>query len=166
MKKYIGAICSAVAGIFTFILLSLNWITTKVSSEYLSAAEKSSANGWDLMKDGSDISGYTLFKLSSIIMIILAVLLIVSAIILILQNLNILKLKVDCNKINNIILTVFVGFAVLAIIGAFVMAGDMSYSGFGLTVKSTVAFGGWAMAILAVVACVISWVMSTKKAKK
>lgn len=157
MKKYVGAICSAVAGIFTFILLSLNWMTAKY--EYASMTEKESVTGWDLMKDANDVKGFTLYKLAAIIMIIIAAVLIIAAVVLILQNLNILKFKFNLNTINNIILTVFVGFVVLAMIGVFVMAKDMSHSVLGMEMKCSAAIGAWFMAIVAVVTCATAWVM-------
>ena len=159
MKKYIGAICSAAAGILTFILLILNWMTAKISTV---ANEKSSVSGWDLLKDNSDVKGFTLYKLSAIVMIIVASVLIISAVVLILQNLKVLKFKFNLNLINNIILTVFALFVILAVIGALVMAGEMSASALGVSVKCSVAIGGWLMAIVGIAACVTSWLTSRK----
>ena len=159
MKKYIGAICSAAAGILTFILLILNWMTAKISTV---ANEKSSVSGWDLLKDNSDVKGFTLYKLSAIVMIIVASVLIISAFVLILQNLKVLKFKFNLNLINNIILTVFALFVILAVIGALVMAGEMSASALGVSVKCSVAIGGWLMAIVGIAACVTSWLTSRK----
>lgn len=159
MKKFIGAICSAAAGILTFILLALNWMTAKIS---MGVNEKSSVSGWDLLKDNSDVKGFTLYKLSAIIMIILASVLIISAVVLILQNLKVLKFKFNFNLINNIILTVFALFVILAVIGALIMAGEMSESALGVSINCSVAIGGWLMAIVGIASCVTSWLTSRK----
>jgi len=162
MKKYLGAICSAVAGIVTFIFLALNWLTAKVSSGYSSASGKESVSGWDLLKESREVEGYTLYKLSAIVMIVLASILIISAVVLILQNLNVLKFKFNFNLINNIILTVFALFVILAVVGALIMAGDMSESAMGVSIKCSVAIGGWLMAIVGIASCVTSWLTSRK----
>ena len=162
MKKYLGAICSAVAGIVTFIFLALNWLTAKVSSGYSSVSDKEGVSGWDLLKESSEVEGYTLYKLSAIVMIVLASILIISAVVLILQNLNVLKFKFNFNLINNIILTVFALFVILAVVGALIMAGDMSESAMGVSIKCSVAIGGWLMAIVGIASCVTSWLTSRK----
>jgi len=161
MKKFVGAICSAVAGVFTFILLSLNWLSVK---------DGDSIHAWDIMKDGESIDGYSLFKLSGILLVILAVLLIASAVVVTLQKLNVIKLKFDLNKLNTILLTVFAGISILMIIAAFIMAADMTFTetimGVTVSVKTNVAIGAWLMTVTAIVTCVIAWIFSRKSTQK
>ena len=42
------------------------------------------------------------------------------------------------------------------------MAGEMSASALGVSVKCSVAIGGWLMAIVGIAACVTSWLTSRK----
>ena len=81
MKKYIGAFASGLAGILTFVFLSLDGLFAKASAGGLSTS--SSTSGWDILKDdGSNIDGYTLYKIAVIAMIVIACLLILSAVVI------------------------------------------------------------------------------------
>jgi hypothetical protein len=163
MKKYIGAICSAAAGILTFVFLALHWMSMKMTVEAINLSEKDGVSGWDLLKDGSSkVKGYTLFKISTIIMIVVASVLILSAIIMILRNLNILKFKFNFNMINNMLLSALVVVVALAIVGIFIMAGESSVSIGGTEISAYASVGAWLMAAVAVVACAAGWVTSRK----
>lgn len=161
MKKYVSAITSAIVGILTFILLSLNWMTATISNEFFSTNDRAGVSGWELL-DETSAKGASLYKLSVIIMIILSVLLVALGVIMILQNLNIIKTKFNFNKINNVLVIVFVVFVILAFISAIVMASDSGVSAMGTNVKFSLAIGGYIMIAVSVIACVVSLIASKK----
>ena len=162
MKKFIGPICSFVAGIFTFIFLSIANFVVTVSYLGFSASESSTA--WDMIKESADVKGYGLFKVSTIFLIILACLLIVSGVILLLKNLGILKVKINFSIINNIILSAFAFFAVLALIGLFIMGGEVSVAEEGIKMTATAGVGAWLNVILGAAACALAWIFARKDA--
>lgn len=163
MKKYIGAISSALMGILTFIFLGLAWMSTKISAAGIST-DTASTSAYDLIKESSEVDGFTLYKVFTIIAIVVACLLIVSAIIMILRNLNILKFKFSMNLINNILLILFLVCVVVAIIGLIMMCGELSGSAFGVEQSTTPGIGAWLTVAFAIVTTLVSLVFS-KKAK-
>lgn len=161
MKKYIGAFASALAGILTFVFLSLDGLFSKASVGGLS--KSNGVSGWDILKeDGSNFDGYTLYKIAVIAMIVIACLLILSAVVIILKNAKVFKSKVKFNVINNILLVVFALAAILAFVGACVLGGDMSA---GETIKVTAGIGSWLNMVVGVVACALGCLFArdTKK---
>ena len=173
MKRFIGAICSGTASLFTFILLSLNWLTSKttVSGELIPASTTSAGvDGWNLISDGENIAGGTLYKLSAILLIIVAILLLTSAVFVILQNLNIIKVKFNFAKMNMILLTIFVILCTLMLIGAHLMAdeltGTQSIYESMLTITTTVSFGAWFLIVIATAAWMTAWFTYTEKIKE
>ena len=163
MKKYIGAISSALMGILTFVFLGLTWMSTKISAAGVST-DTTSTSAYDLIKESSEVDGFTLYKVFTIIAIVVACLLIVSAIIMILRNLNILKFKFSMNLINNILLILFLVCVVVAIIGLIMMCGELSGSAFGVEQSTTPGIGAWLTVAFAIVTTLVSLVFS-KKAK-
>ena len=163
MKKYIGAISSALMGILTFVFLGLAWMSTKISAAGIST-DPTSTSAYDLIKESSEVDGFTLYKVFTIIAIVVACLLIVSAVIMILRNLNVLKFKFSMNLINNILLILFLVCVVVAIIGLIMMCGEWSGSAFGVEQSTTPGIGAWLTVAFAIVTTLVSLVFS-KKAK-
>ena len=163
MKKYIGAISSALMGILTFVFLGLAWMSTKISAAGIST-DPASTSAYDLIKESNEVDGFTLYKVFTIIAIVVACLLIVSAIIMILRNLNILKFKFSMNLINNILLILFLVCVVVALIGLIMMCGEWSGSAFGVEQSTTPGIGAWLTLAFAIVTTLVSLVFS-KKAK-
>lgn len=164
MKKYIGAFASALAGILTFVFLSLDGIFRKASAAGLSTS--SGTSGWDIIKDENGIyanaDGYTLYKVAAIILLVLACLLIISAVVIILRNLKVFKSKVKFNALNNLLLVVNAICAILVFVGACVMGGNMSV---GETIKVTAGVGSWLVMVTGVVTCALGCLFArdTKK---
>ena len=166
MKKLVGPICSFVVAIAMFIFLSIPCFDYKASVGSTASYEKYSA--WKVLKDvSSDVNGYVLFKIFTIAMIVVAVLLIIVGLLLLLKNLGALKLKFNLNMLNNILLAAYVLMVVLALVGLFVMAGDMSGEALGVKVQYTVGIGMWLNVVFAVAGCLCAWLFAKQtKAKK
>lgn len=159
MKKYIGAFASGLAGILTFVFLSLDGLFAKASAGGLSTS--SGTSGWDILKeDGSNVDGYTLYKIAVIAMIVIACLLILSAVVIILKNAKVFKSKAKFNVINNVLLALFALAAIIAFVGACVMGGDMSV---GETIKVTAGVGSWLNMVVGVVACAMGCLFARDK---
>ena len=168
MKKWIAPICSAVAGILSFIMLCLDWSFLKVSYESTTLLDQK-WSGWDLIKDSDkmfkEVDGYSFFKVAAIIMLIVAVIAIISAVVLLLNNLNVIKLNLDLNLINNIVLSVLVATVVLAFIGLLVMRADI-LGEFEKPLKAScfAHVGAWLQLVITGAACGLGWAFG-KKAK-
>lgn len=159
MKKYIGAFASGLAGILTFVFLSLDGLFAKASAGGLSTS--SGTSGWDILKeDGSNVDGYTLYKIAVIAMIVIACLLILSAVVIILKNAKVFKSKAKFNVINNVLLALFALATILAFVGACVMGGEMSV---GETIKVTAGLGSWLNMVVGVVACAMGLMFARDK---
>ena len=166
MKKFIGAICSGIAGILTFVWLSLDWFVVKTTAgvDYREAVK-----GWELIADKEGMyakvfeGAYTLYKVFAILMLVLACLLIVSAVVMLLKNLNVIKCKFNLSIINNILLTVFV----VAVIGALAGVAVMGNEYFKAVGKPEDAYmgasvGAWIALAVSVVACGCGWALARK----
>lgn len=170
MKKWFGMICSAVAGIFGFIGLSLDCWCQKISGtiDYgfgvQNISTKSSVSGWDIIKDGKDIDGVSLYKIFAILLLVVSVLLIVSAIVLLLRNLGVLKLNFNMDLMNNILLIVFVAFTIVMLLALGIMSKDATEEGLGMKSSAYAGLGSWLTLAVGVVACSLSCVF-TRKAK-
>ena len=159
MMQYIGAFASGLAGILTFVFLSLDGLFVKASAGGLSTS--TSTSGWDILKDDvSNIDGYTLHKIAVIAMIVIACLLILSAVVIILKNAKVFKSKAKFNVINNVLLALFALATILAFVGACVMGGEMSD---GETIKVTAGLGSWLNMVVGVVACAMGWMFARDK---
>lgn len=171
MKKWLGMVSTAVAGILTFVFLALAALSVKVSMTLAgtTTSETETKTAYELIKESAEdvnAKGFGLYKAMTIIMIVVAVILVVWAIVMLLQNLNVLKLKFNLNLVNTIILVVFAVVAIIALIALFVMGGDMSGDAVGVSVKAAPAIGAWLNTVVAVLACaggVTAMVMSKKK---
>lgn len=162
MKKYIGAFASGLAGILTFVFLSLDGLFVKASAGGLSTS--TSTSGWDIIKDENglyaNVDGYTLYKIAAIAMIVIACLLILSAVVIILKNAKVFKSKAKFNVINNVLLALFALATILAFVGACVMGGEKSV---GETIKVTAGLGSWLNMVVGVVACAMGLMFARDK---
>lgn len=170
MKKWLGMVSSAVAGILTFVFLALAALSVKVSMTLAgTTTSETETTAYEFIKESAEdvnTKGFGLYKAMTIIMIVVAVILVVWAIVMLLQNLNVLKLKFNLNLVNTIILAVFAVVAIIALIALFVMGGDMSGDVVSVSVKAAPAIGAWLNTVVAVLACaggVTAMVMSKKK---
>ena len=182
MKKFIGAICSGVAGILTLVMLCFDWFVQKqtMAGELIGEAK---ATGWNLITNKITIDGYTLenafeefkgayvlHRVFAIIMLIVAILLIVSAVVLLLKNLNVIKSKFNFNKVNNILLTVFavavlgalVGIGVMAIGASKTVADDPAAVAMKVAVSIYPAVCAWVTLAVSFVACGCGWALARK----
>ena len=64
--------------------------------------------------------------------------------------------------INNIVLSTFAFFAVLALIGLFIMGGEMSIAEAGMEMTATAGVGAWLNVIFGAAACALAWVFARK----
>lgn len=147
IMKFVGSISSLVAGVFTFIFFSI---------AHMSMGSLSS-NGWDLIQQSSSgaPNGFVLYKIFGIASIAIACVLIIMGIMLLLKDLNVLKVKFNLNFLNNIMLTVFCLCVVLAFIGDVVMCSESSYVNVGA--------GMWLLLAFSVVACLLGWLLTRKE---
>lgn len=163
MRKYIGAVSSALMGILTFVFLSLPTMSTEYSAFGLTS-DPQNLSGWDLLKKSWEVDGFTLYKVFTIIAIVVACLLIISAVIMILRNLKVLKFKFSMNLINNILLILFLVCVVVALVGLIMVCGKISAGAFGIEAETNPGVGVWLMLAFAIVTTLVSLVFS-KKAK-
>lgn len=160
MKKWIAPICSAVAGIFSFIMLCLNWSVME------QGPFKREFTGWEILKNKDEIfknefhtfDGYGFYKFAAIAMLVIAVIAIIAAVVLVLKNLNVIKLNLNLNLINNIILSVLVLFVILAIIALFVISKDKMLE----HADTAAGIGAWLQLAISAVACACGWVLARK----
>lgn len=164
MKKWFGMVCSAVAGIFGFIGLTLDCWCQK--STVGSASTTEGISGWDIIKDGKDIDGVSLYKIFAILLLVVSVLLIVSAVVLLLRNLGVLKLNFNMDLINNILLSVFVVCIIVMLLALGIMSHDCNGEFEVLLVKTKLScyagIGSWLTLAIGAVACSLSWAFNEK----
>lgn len=124
MKKWIGAICSGLAGVLSLILLAIP--TFKVDYAYLDK----SYSGWNLLttKDFNDIAklvdkdtltALTWYRVFAWILIVLAIVMIVVAVLQILANLNIIKVPAIVDTVAKYALIALAVVSVLVLIANF-----------------------------------------------
>ena len=157
MKKWLGTICSAAVAVLAFVFLSIpQWvIKTTEGIEY-----RQTVNAWDMIKEETgEIAGYGFYKFAVIALIVVACLLAVWAVVLLLKNLNVLKLKFNLALVNNILLAVFAVLAICAVIALFVMGGDIIPDN-AKGVFAGPSWGAWLNAAVGVVAAAGGWVFA------
>lgn len=152
MKKYLGALCSFVVAVLTFVFLSCSALIETA----LGTTAKTS--GWELLTSDGNVEGLALYKVSTILLIVLAALLLVMAVLIVLKNAKVLKTKLNLNLVNDVLLTAFVVFAALGLVAAFIVAGKSLFD-------ATAGVGTWLNLAFALVACVLAWIFARKDAK-
>lgn len=168
MKKWIGAICSAVASVLTFIFLAIPAFTIKATVLGVSTSEDYS--GYKLLTDKNlGDAGYTAitwYRIFAWVLIILAVVLLVLAVLQILANLKIVKMPEVVGKVNAYTLIVFAVVAILALIAVFGIRAEC-FDDMHLTAKEakelgitiSVAASLWLTSIVAVISAVVNGVL-------
>lgn len=165
MKKWIGALCSALAGALTLVFLALPGIVTKV----LGTTEN--VSGWRMLTEGkADMTATTWYRIFAWIMVVLAIVLIVLAVLQILANLNIIKMPEILAKVNNFALIALVLVSILALVANFGIRAEMIDDAGGKDVlkllDASVSVGAslWLVSIVNLVAAACANVFA--KAKK
>ena len=163
MKKWLGMISSAVMGVLAFVFLAISNFFTKMS--YASGSQSETVSGYELIKESTENApkGFGLYKAFTIIMIIVAVLLLAWAVVMLLNNLNVLKLKFNLNLVNTILLAVFAVVVLVAFIALIVMGVDTSTSALGMKITAGPAVGAYLNLVLALAACAGGVVALVKK---
>ncbi len=113
MKRFLGALLASIAGILTFVFLSIPCMSLNADNE--TVTELTATTGWDILSVESD--SYTMVKIFIIIMIILACLLILVAVLSLLKETNIIKSNVNFNMISFLLLVLLTISAVVVLIG-------------------------------------------------
>lgn len=164
MKKYIGAICSALTGGLMFLFLSLSWISKQTIKGGAVSETNGYLNGYEMLKEqitnmkGDVVQGYMLYRVSAIIMIVVASLLLLSAAVIILKNLKVFKTKINLVLINNVILLAAVVCAILCLVATNQINGqlfEVLVGGYGT--QYVVDVGAWLPVAVSAVLCVASW---------
>lgn len=168
MKKWMGAICSAVASILTFIFLAIPTFVVKMSA--MGFSEKETYSGYKLLTDKDlgdvDYTAVTMYRIFAWILIVLAVVLLVLAVLQILSNLNVVKMPKALGTINFYALIAFAVVAILALISVFGIRSE-TFDDFGVTAKEakelgltiSVSAGLWIVSIVAVLSAVVNAVL-------
>lgn len=168
MKKWIGAICSAVASVLTFIFLAIPAWVVKFNVLGMSTTDKYS--GYKLLTDKeigeSDFTAVTWYRIFAWILIVLAVILLVLAVLQILANLNVVKMPEVVGKVNAYTLIAFAVVAILALVALFGIRAEY-FNELHVTAKEAkeagltiaVSAGLWLTSIVAVVAAVVNAVL-------
>ena len=114
MKKWIGALCSGLAGVLTLVFLTMPALTFKMMGE------KESYSGWKLLTDSdiakADYTAVTWYRIFAWILVVLAVVLIVLAVLQILANLNIVKMPAILSTVGKFALIGLVLVSILALL--------------------------------------------------
>ncbi len=119
MKKFISATLSIIAAALTFIGLCFPFLTTTLGSGKLS--KTTAVTGWDWLDKTSSVNGYGLTKIFTIIALVIAGLVAICAIIMLLQQLKIVKIKINFGYI-------VAGLLVIAAVcGIIAMVGGLTY---------------------------------------
>lgn len=117
MKKWIGALCSGLAGILSLVFLAIPAFTMDMGV----AEEKYS--GWKLLTDKAigeaDLTAVTWYRIFVWILVVLAVILIVLAVLQVLANLNVVKMPAILSKINAYALIALALVSILALVANF-----------------------------------------------
>lgn len=171
MKKWIGTISSAVAGILSLVFLSIPAFVVKNSI----LNETDNTSGWKLLTD-KDIAdaGYTAvtwYRIFAWILVVLAVVLIVMAVLQLLSNLNVIKMPAILSTINTVALLVLVVVSILALIANFGVRAEV-IDDFGgkevldsLRMSISVGASLWVVSIINLIAGVCVGVFAGSKKK-
>lgn len=121
MKKWIGALCSGLAGVLTLVFLSIPALTADLGKEF-------KYSGWKLLTDSdlgkADFTAVTWYRIFAWILVVLAVVMIVVAVLQVLANLNIVKMPAILNTVANYALIGLVVVSVLALVANFGIRAD------------------------------------------
>lgn len=124
MKKWIGALCSAVAGALSLVFLSIPAFAVEMMGE------KESYSGWKLLNtddfemfaklaNKDSLTALTWYRVFAWILVVLAIVLMVVAVLQILANLNIIKMPAIINTVGKFALIALVVVSVCALAANF-----------------------------------------------
>lgn len=121
MKKWIGALCSGLAGVLTLVFLAIPALTVDLGKEF-------KYSGWKLLTDSdlgkADFTAVTWYRIFAWILVVLAIVMIVVAVLQVLANLNIVKMPAILNTVANYALIGLVIVSVLALVASFGIRAD------------------------------------------
>lgn len=167
MKKWIGALCSALAGVLSLVFLTIPAFSMKVFGV------TSSYSGWEMLTKKewaeSDYTAMTWYRIFVWILVVLAIVLIIVSILQILANLNVIKMPAIVSTIANFALIGLAVVAILALIANFGVRADMIKEAGGKKVleamKASVSVGAalWFVAITNVIAAACANVFARAK---
>lgn len=161
MKKLIGAICSGVVGILTFVFLSISYITFKISA--LGGTTSEGFSAWNMFDSvSSSVKSFGFWKVCTIILIVMASLLIITCLLSVLKNCKVLKLNINTRTLNIVVLTVYMIVMIAEMIALFVLSGDLSYKLAGTEFVYSPAIGAWLSLAVGLVGCVIAYCTGKK----
>ena len=117
MKKWIGALCSALAGVLSLVFLAIPAFV------FGSGSSKESYSGWEVLTDSdwgkANMTAVTWYRVFVWIVVVLAIVLIVLAVLQILANLNVIKMPAILTTINKVALIALVVVSILALVATF-----------------------------------------------
>lgn len=117
MKKWIGALCSGLAGVLTLVFLSIPAFVMDMG------VGKEKYSGWNILTDKqwkeADLTAVTWYRIFVWILVVLAVVLIVLAVLQILANLNVVKMPAILSKVNAYALIALAIVSILALVANF-----------------------------------------------
>lgn len=175
MKKYLGAIISGLVGVLTFVFLSIANFTQKATVG--GKTQETTMTAWELFNEENTEAfeflginaGFA--KFCVIALAVVAGILIVCSVVMLLKN--VLKLKLNLNMINNIVLAAYALVAVLAVIAFFALGNSMlshellkAEVEYIEAMKGSIyigpAVGAWINASVGVVGCAAGWLFARK----
>ena len=117
MKKWIGALCSGLAGVLSLVFLAMPAFTMKAFGA------KESFSGWDILTKKEwaelDLTAVTWYRIFAWIMVVLAIVLIVVAILQVLANLGVIKMPAIVSTVAKYALIAIAVAAVLTLVANF-----------------------------------------------
>ena len=117
MKRFLGALSGSVAGILTFVFLSIPFMSLNNENETIT--EATSMNAWDFFNNEllSNMEGYGFLKAFIIISIVLACLIILLSVLSLLKETKIVKTNANFDFFNFLLLILLTVSAIVVIIG-------------------------------------------------
>lgn len=155
-------------GALTFVFLSIPYMS--VTGKVLGVESTTNKNAWQIMSDyDANFDGYTLFKILTIVLIVIAALLIICGIIALLENLGIIKSKkMNFALIADCVLLLFVVAAVVQLIGGISLCNYLSGDIYVAASSASMTVGMWLNLIVGALACVCAFAatLTGKKGKR
>lgn len=161
MKKYLSAFCSIAASILIFVTLSIEWIIwcpRYLNPPYTNRFGETIFNGWDLLNVNAT-QRPSLYIISALLLIVLAVVLLVNATLIILKNLKVIKNDFNFNKVNAGLLTIFPCLSILATFGIGIIFERTN-------INIDFMPGPTIMLVVSILACVFGWIFSRQPKEK
>lgn len=127
-----------------------------VTAKLLGVESPTDKNAWQIMSDyTADCDGYTLFKIFTIVLIVVAALLIIVGLVALLENLGVIKSKkINFALIADFVLLAFVVVAIVQMIGEIILCNYLSGDLYVLANKASMAIGMWLNLIVGALACI------------